>query len=104
VKSTLVPAADIGAAQFKLADMFMAHPFRAQLPKQRYEVHDRDTKLHVELFRPENVPLETEETKLGQQYQEITGALTVNFRGEEKTLPQMAKNLEQPDRALRQEA
>ena len=89
--------------QFKLSEMFLAHPFRAQLPRQRYEVFDRDTKLHVELFRPENVPLETEETKLGQQYQEITGALTVTFHGEEKTLPQMAKQLEQPDRTLRQE-
>ncbi len=28
--------------QFKLAEMFLAHPFRSQLPKQRYEVHDRD--------------------------------------------------------------
>ena len=30
-------------------------------------------KVHVELFRPENVPLETEEAKLGQQYQELSG-------------------------------
>ena len=90
--------------QFKLSEIYLAHPLRAQLPKQRYEVLDRDTKVHVELFRQENVPLETEETKLGQQYQEITGSLTVKFRGEEKTLPQMAKVLEEPDRALRQEA
>jgi oligoendopeptidase F len=67
-------------------------------------VFDRDTKLHVELFRPENVPLETEEAKLGQQYQKLSGSLTVNFRGEEKTLVQMGKYLEEPDRALRQEA
>src|SRR6185295_9302820 len=90
--------------QFKLSEIFLKHPLRAQLPRVRYEVFDRDTRLHVELFRPENVPLETEETKLGQQYQEAAGALTVNFRGEEKTLPQMAKFFEEPDRALRQEA
>ncbi len=90
--------------QFKLSEIFLKHPQRASLPRERYEVFDRDTLLHVELFRPENVPLETEETKLGQQYQEVTGALTVNFRGEEKTLPQMAKFLEEPDRALREEA
>src|SRR5262249_42786622 len=57
-----------------------------------------------ELFRAENVPLETEETKLGQQYQELTGSLTVTFRGVEKTLPQMAPYLEEPERALRQQA
>ncbi len=65
---------------------------------------DRDVKNHVELFRPENVSLETEEAKLCQQYQKLSGALTVNFRGEEKTLVQMGRYLEEPDRALRQEA
>ena len=70
----------------------------------RYFVFDRDVKSHVELFRPENVPLETGEAKLCQQYQKLSGSLTVNFRGEEKTLVQMARYLEEPDRALRQEA
>jgi oligoendopeptidase F len=72
--------------------------------ESRYFVFDRDVKNHVELFRPENVPLETEESKLSQQYQKLTGSLTVNFRGEEKTLVQMGRYLEEPDRALRQEA
>jgi oligoendopeptidase F len=69
-----------------------------------YSVFDRDVKNHVELFRPENVPLETEEAKLCQQYQKLIGAQTVNFRGEEKTLVQMGKYLEEPNRALRQKA
>ncbi|HTD67687.1 MAG TPA: M3 family oligoendopeptidase [Candidatus Limnocylindria bacterium] len=90
--------------QFKLEQVYLAQPWRAQLPKPRYEVFDRDTKQRVELFRPENVPLETEEAKLGQQYQKLSGALTVQFRGEEKTLIQMGKYQEEPDRALRQEA
>jgi oligoendopeptidase F len=67
-------------------------------------VFDRHTQLHVELFREENVALETEEAKLGQQYQKLWGSLTVNFRGEEQTLVRMARHLEEPDRALRQEA
>src|SRR5437763_1814201 len=53
---------------------------------------------------PVNVPLETEETRLGQQYQKLTGSLTVQFRGEEKTLVQMSRYLEETDRPLRQEA
>jgi oligoendopeptidase F len=61
-------------------------------------------KNHVELFRPENVALETEEAKLCQQYQKLSGSLTVNFRGEERTLVQMGRYLEEPDRVLRQEA
>jgi oligoendopeptidase F len=90
--------------QFKLAQVYVAHPVRSQLPKSRYEVFDRDTGVQVELFRPENVPLETEEAKLSQQYQKLSGSLTVSFRGEEKTLVQMGPYLEEPDRSLRQEA
>ncbi len=90
--------------QFELEKLFLAHPGRAQLDRWRFEVLDRDIHAHVALFRPENVPLETEEAKLGQQYQKLSGGLTVNFRGEEKTLIQMGRYLEEPDRALRQEA
>ncbi len=90
--------------EFALAQAYLAHPCRRALPVERYQVFDRDIAVEVELFRPENVPLETEETKLGQQYQEISGALTVQFQGEERTLPQMARFLEEPDRALRQQA
>jgi oligoendopeptidase F len=90
--------------QFNLSRLYLAHPQRRQLPSDRYRVLDRDTEVHVELYRDANVPLQTEETKLEQQYQEITGALTVTFQGEERTLPQMARLLELPDRAVRQEA
>jgi oligoendopeptidase F len=89
--------------RFKLAQIYLAHPFRATLPKERYFIFDRDTQLQVELFRPENVPLETEEAMLSQQYQKLIGSLTVQFRGEERTLVQMGRYLEDPDRKLRQE-
>jgi len=90
--------------QFQLEKRLMAHPLRATLPLPRYEVFLRDTQNHIELFREENVALETEEAKLTQQYQKLSGSLSVQFRGEEKTLVQMGKLLEEPDRALRQEA
>jgi oligoendopeptidase F len=118
--------------QFALNKIYIAHPEREQLlavvggtgvppvrfnsrpePTDRnsragrpchYAVFDRDTKNQVELFRPENVPLETEEAKASQQYQKLSGSLAVQFRGEEKTLVQMGRYLEEPDRALRQEA
>ena len=77
---------------------------RASRPAdERLFVFDRDIKNRVELFRPENVPLETDEARLCQQYQKLSGSLTVKFRGEEKTLVQMGRYLEEPDRALRQE-
>ena len=90
--------------QFLLAKIYVKHPLREKMPKPRYEIFDRDAQVAVELFREENVPLETDEARLGQQYQKLSGSLTVLFRGEEKTLAQMGRFLEEPDRALRQEA
>ena len=89
--------------QFRLEKLLAGHPLCEQLPDLRYEVFLRDVRNRVELFREQNVALETEDTKLGQQYLKLSGALTVQFRGEEKTLTQMGKLLEDPDRALREE-
>src|SRR5436190_540401 len=47
--------------QFKLEQIYLGHSLRAQLPRERYEVFDRNTKAHVELYRDGNVPLESEE-------------------------------------------
>lgn len=90
--------------QFALEQAFVKHPQRAVLPASRYQVFNRDVANHVELFRPENIPLETEDAKVGQHYQKLSGSLTVNFRGEEKTLIQMGRYLEEPDRGTREEA
>lgn len=90
--------------QFALEQIYVAHPHRAGLPRPRYTVFDRDVENHVALFRPENVPLETEEAKLGQQYQKLIGAQTVTFQGQERTLVQMGRFLEEPDRPLREAA
>lgn len=90
--------------QFKLGRLYLAHPLRPGLPQPRYQVFDRNTLVQVELYREENVPLETEEARIGQQYQKLAGSLTVTFRGQEQTLIQMSRYLEEPDRALRQQA
>lgn len=95
---------ELKGRQFKLTRLYVGHAAKPGLPARRYEVFNRDTQLHVELFRPENVPLETEEAKFSQQYQKLSGSLTVQFRGEEKTLVQMGRYLEETDRAVRQES
>jgi oligoendopeptidase F len=90
--------------QFNLAKLFLEHPIRARLHRERYFVFDRSTQVEVELFRPENVALETEEARLSQRYQKLIGSLTVQFQGQERTLVQMGRYLEEPDRAVRREA
>ncbi len=86
-----------------LNEAFLHSPHRTALPA-RYTVLDRLIENQVAMFRPENIPLQTAEAKLKQQFQKIAAAMTVTFRGEEHTLPQMARYLEEPDRATRQEA
>jgi oligoendopeptidase F len=74
------------------------------LNQERYGVLLRASQADVELFREENVPLETELAKLSQKYDQIAGAMTVQFQGEERTLPQMARYQEMQDRAVREAA
>ena len=89
---------------FLLAKKLIQHTNLKELKNQRYEVFIRDTALQVELFRSENVSLETKTAKLGQQYQKTIGGLTVQFEGKEQTLIQMSRHLEEPERKHRQKA
>ena len=89
---------------FLLSEKLTKHPKCKNLKNQRYEVFLRDTALQVELFRSENVTLETEASKLGQKYQKIIGSLTVHFQGKEQTLIQMSRHLEETERNHRQKA
>ena len=89
---------------FELDKKIVGHPAVGGLDPERYTVLLRDMRLGVELFRLENIPLETELTKLEQEFQQIAGALTVEFRGTEHTLPQMSKYQEETDRSVREAA
>ena len=64
----------------------------------------RDLKADVDIFREENVPLSTRDTELGQKFSEVSGAMTVEFDGEERTMPQMGLYLEENDRSVRESA
>ncbi len=77
---------------------------RFPLPPGRYAVLERDTRVEVELFRPDSVPLETELAKLDQKYDEICGGLSVEFDGATRTLPQMARYQQDKDRGVRERA
>ncbi|MFA6044883.1 MAG: M3 family oligoendopeptidase [Phycisphaerales bacterium] len=83
----------------KLVETVKKHPLPA-----RYDVLVRSATADVELFRPENVPLETELAQLGQKYDQIAGAMTIEFDGKERTLPQMAMYQENTDRTVRERA
>jgi oligoendopeptidase F len=83
---------------------YLDAPCRLDLDPDRYAVFDRALANRRALFREANIPRETQLAELEQQYQKLIGAMTVNFRGQERTLAQMAPFLEETDRSLRQEA
>lgn len=88
----------------KLQEKIATAANQLDLPAKRYEVLIRSAKNAIELFRDENTPLFTEDKKLQTQYQEVTGSMTVTFRGDELTMQQVARYLEDTDRATREEA
>ena len=63
-------------------------------------MHDRALRMDVELFAEENVPLQTKVDLLSQEYQKVSGAMTVTFDGKECTLPEMGKYLLKPLKSL----
>ena len=85
----------------KLDEKFLASIHRRELPP-RYAVYDRNTANDAALFRETNIPLQTEEVRLDQQQAKIAGAMTIYFDGGLRTMPQMGRYLEEPDRRLRQ--
>jgi oligoendopeptidase F len=90
--------------QNEIRSRYLDSSRRLELPRDRYFVFDRALENRRNLFREANIPRETHLAELEQQYQKIMGAMTVSYRGQERTLAQMAPFLEETDRAVRQEA
>ncbi|MBD3750223.1 MAG: M3 family oligoendopeptidase [Sphingobacteriales bacterium] len=79
-------------------------PYVKDLDRDKYFIYLRGVKKALELFREENIPLQTELQVEQQKYQGITGAMSVTLNGQEYTLEQAANFLKDLDRAKRQEA
>jgi len=78
-------------------------PFTRELDQEKYYTYLRNIRKSIELFRKENIPLNSELSVMAQQYGMIAGKMTVQVDGKEYTLQQAAKFLENPNRALREE-
>ena len=75
-----------------------------ELDQQKYFVYLRAVRKALELFREENIPLFTELQVKQQQYQSVTGAMSVELNGQEYTLEQASNFLKDTDRSVRQNA
>ena len=79
------------------------HPALDELPP-RHDLMIKRILTDIAIFREENIPLQVEEAKLETEHSTITGAMTVEFDGEERTFSQMALYFENTDRSIREAA
>ncbi len=77
--------------------------FTNELDQKKYLIYLRGLKNAIELFREQNIPLQTEIKNEEQQYGCIAGAQTVTHDGKELTLQQASVFLKSLDRKLREE-
>ena len=77
--------------------------FTKALDQSLYHTYLRSVQKSIDLFREENIPIQSELSVLQQQYGAIAGKMTVEVNGTEYTLQQAAKFLESSNRELRKE-
>ena len=87
----------------KLNKKLVAHPAKDAL-KGEFGEWFKGVQVSLDLFSPDNIPLETEENKEIQAYQKITGGMSVEFEGKTQTMQQLAAYMERTDRDLRERA
>lgn len=87
----------------KLNRKLLASPHVADLPKVPYATFLRNIRKQIDLYREANVPLQAEISVLQQQFGVIAGKMTIEVKGQEYTLQQAAKFLEDEDRSLREQ-
>jgi oligoendopeptidase F len=78
-------------------------PFTKELPQDKFFTYLRSVKKSIDLFREANIPLQAELAVMQQQYGAIAGKMTVEVNGQEYTLQQASKFLQNHDKSLREE-
>jgi oligoendopeptidase F len=87
----------------ELNKKLMASPFKENLTKSGYRIFLRSVRNSIELFREENIPLNTQLQELEQQFGEINGAQSIEHGGEKITLQRAGVYLKDLNRAVRKE-
>ncbi|KAB2858821.1 MAG: M3 family oligoendopeptidase [Flavobacteriales bacterium] len=77
--------------------------FLNDLDKETYHIYLRGIKKQIEIFREENIPLNTKLQEESQKYGAVSAAMTINYDGKELTLQQASNFLKNTDRKIREE-
>ena len=78
------------------------HPLAKELDSDKYFTYLRTIRKSIELFREENISIQSELAVMQQQFGVISGKMTVKVNDQEYTLQQAAKFYESKDRSLRE--
>ncbi|MFC0774321.1 M3 family oligoendopeptidase [Terrimonas alba] len=87
----------------KLNRKLIASPLTTGLDQKKFFTYLRNVKKNIDLFREANIPLQAEMNVEAQRFGMIAGKMTVEVNGQEYTLQQATKFLEDPDRKVREE-
>lgn len=96
IQPKLQPYAD------KLNRKLVESPFTKELDQQQFFTYIRNVRKNIDLFREANIPLQAALNVDSQKFGAIAGKMTVEVNGQEFTLQQAAKFLEDPDRNVRE--
>jgi len=90
---------------FQVSEQRLKQKFLATgLHPEGFANNRRAMQTEADLFREANVPLFTEVQAIVTEYDQVSGAQTVQWEGQELTLPQMLPMLQDGDREVREEA
>ena len=87
----------------QLNQKLIDNEFFEQLDQDKYFIYLRGVKKALELFREENISVQTQIQVEQQKYQSITGAMSVHIGNKEFTLEQAGALLKDIDRSKRKE-
>ena len=93
----------IAPLSHQLDQFLLGNAFLSELKGRPYEILLRQVKKRVEIFREANVLLFAELQQKEQEFSAISGAMSIEWEGQEITLQQANNFLEQDDRNKREQ-
>lgn len=97
IQPRLQPYAD------KLNRKLVDCPYTSELDQTKYFTFIRNVRKNIDLFREANIPLQAELNVEAQKFGTIAGKMTVEVNGQEYTLQQATRFLEDTNRQLRED-
>lgn len=93
----------ISPIEDQLNKKLMACPFTEELTQkdEAFHIYIRSVKTSIDLFREENIALQTQISEKSKEYGSISAAQSIEWKGETLTMQQAAKLLKEQDESIR---